>query len=117
MPLIQQIFRRNKIFYAVFKTGGKQYRVSPGQNIYIEKLPGEPVDRVEFDNILLLQDNDSVTVGQPTVKGAKIIAEIVEQTKDKKIVVFKYKNKTRYRRKQGHRQPITQLSIRQILTK
>lgn len=91
--------------------------MSPGQNIDIEKLPGEPGDRVEFDNVLLLQDNDSVTVGQPNVKGAKIIAEILQQTKDKKVIVFKYKNKTRYRRKQGHRQPITQLSIRQILTK
>lgn len=82
----------------------------------VEKLPGEPGDRIEFDEVLLLQDNDTITVGQPTVAGAKVVAEIVQQAKDKKVVVFKFKSKVRYRRKQGHRQPITELAIQQIVT-
>jgi|TARA_B110000116_G_scaffold256397_1_gene255544 large subunit ribosomal protein L21 len=90
--------------------------VSPGQTVDVEKLPVSEGENIEFDKVLLVQDNDNVTVGQPTVKGAKIVAQVVAQKKDKKIVVFKYKNKTRYRRKQGHRQQLTQLSIQQIIT-
>ena len=108
--------RRPTIFYAVIQTGGKQYRVTPGQTLAVEKLPGEPGDRIEFDEVLLLQDNDTVTVGRPTVPGAKVIAEVLQQTRDKKIIVFKYKPKVRYRRKNGHRQPITELAIQQIIT-
>ena len=73
-------------------------------------------DRIEFDGVLLVADDENVRVGRPTVEGAKVIAEVTAQTKDKKIIVFKYKSKTRYRRKNGHRQPITELAIRQILT-
>lgn len=90
--------------------------MSPGQTVDVEKLPVSEGENIEFDKVLLVQDNDNVTVGQPTVKGAKIVAQVVAQKKDKKIVVFKYKNKTRYRRKQGHRQQLTQLSIQQIIT-
>ena len=90
--------------------------MSPGQTVDVEKLLVSEGENIEFDKVLLVQDNDNVTVGQPTVKGAKIVAQVVAQKKDKKIVVFKCKNKTRYRRKQGHRQQLTQLSIRQIIT-
>lgn len=82
----------------------------------VEKLPLDVGDRVEFDDVLLVADDDNVSVGRPTVEGAKVIAEVTAQTKDKKIIVFKYKSKTRYRRKNGHRQPVTELAIRQILT-
>jgi large subunit ribosomal protein L21 len=104
------------IFYAVIQTGGKQYRVEPGQTLAVEKLPYEVGERVEFDDVLLVSDDDNVSVGRPTVDGAKVVAEVTAQTKDKKIIVFKYKSKTRYRRKNGHRQPVTELAIRQILT-
>ena len=104
------------IFYAVIQTGGKQYRVEPGQTLAVEKLPQAVGDRVEFEDVLLVADDDRVSVGQPTVEGARVVAEVTAQTKDKKVIVFKYKPKTRYRRKNGHRQPVTQLAIRQILT-
>ena len=81
----------------------------------MEKLPLAVGDRVEFEP-LLVADGESVTVGHPTVEGAKVVGEVTAQTKDKKVVVFKYKPKTRYRRKNGHRQPITEVAIRQILT-
>ena len=105
-----------KEIYAVVRTGGKQHRVEPNQLLDVERLPAAVGDTVELLDVLLVADGDEVTVGQPTVAGARVIAEVVEHGRDKKIVVFKYKAKTRYRKKIGHRQAYTRLAIRQILT-
>lgn len=96
------------------ETGGKQYRVSPGQTIEVEKLPVQG-DTVELDRVCLVADGDKVTVGKPTVAGAKVIASVVEEGRGDKVLVFKYKPKTRYRRKKGHRQPYTRLAIKEIV--
>ena len=98
------------------RTGGKQHRVEPNQLLDVERLPAAVGDTVELLDVLLITDGEEVTVGQPTVVGARVIAEVMEHGRDKKIVVFKYKAKTRYRKKIGHRQSYTRLAIRQILT-
>ncbi|MDF2884376.1 MAG: ribosomal protein [Clostridiaceae bacterium] len=101
--------------YAVVVTGGKQYRVSEGDVIYVEKLNAEVDSTVEMDNVLILsKDNGEVVVGKPVVEGAKVVAKVAAQGKDKKILVFKYKRKLDYRKKQGHRQPYTKLVIEKI---
>jgi large subunit ribosomal protein L21 len=97
--------------YAVIKTGGKQYRVEPGQKLRVEKLTGNPGDKVEFGEVLLVGGGDSPKIGQPLVKGAKVSAEILAQDRAKKIIVFKLRRRKNYRRKQGHRQPYTELKI------
>ncbi len=96
--------------YAVIKTGGKQYRVTEGQKLRVERLPGNPGDAVSFDQVLLL-GGDSPKIGQPLVKGASVTAEILGQNRAKKIIVFKLRRRKNYRRKQGHRQPYTELKI------
>lgn len=96
--------------YAVIKTGGKQYRVTEGQSLRVEKLPGAPGDKITFNDVLLV-GGDSLRVGQPTVKGASVHAEIIGQDRDRKIIIFKFRRRKNYRRKQGHRQPFTQLKI------
>jgi large subunit ribosomal protein L21 len=96
--------------YAVIKTGGKQYRVSEGDTLQVEKLAGAEGDKISFDEVLLL-GGDKHTVGAPTVKGAKVSAEILTQGRDKKIIVFKMRRRKNYRRKIGHRQPYTQVKI------
>lgn len=101
--------------YAVVETGGKQYRVTVGQTIEVEKLPFAVGEKVELDKVLLVADGDEVKVGQPIVKGAKVLATVVEHGKGKKIIVFKYKPKERYRRKKGHRQAYTRLRIEKIV--
>lgn len=101
--------------YAIVETGGKQYRVQEGDSITVEKLPGEEGDSVELDNVLLVSKGARVTVGQPRVDGAKVVAEVAQQGKAGKIVVFKYKPKTRYNVKSGHRQPVTRLAIKRIV--
>jgi len=101
--------------YAVVETGGKQYRVSAGESINVEKLPFEPGDRVELDRVLLVADGEEVRVGRPTVEGAKVLATVADHTKGPKIIVFKYKAKERYRRKKGHRQGYTRLTIDEII--
>ncbi len=101
--------------YAIVETGGKQYRVQEGDSITVEKLAGEEGGTVELDNVLLVSKGDKVTVGQPRVDGAKVVAEVAQQGKADKIVVFKYKPKTRYNVKSGHRQPVTRLAIKQIV--
>jgi large subunit ribosomal protein L21 len=103
--------------YAVIRSGGKQYTVRPGAKLKVEKLPGEPGESVELADVLMVADGDSVTVGTPTVTGAKVVAEIVAQGKHAKIHVFKYKPKVRYRRRTGHRQQYTELAIKEIVTK
>ena len=99
--------------YAVIKTGGKQYKVEEGQTLTVEKLAVEKNNPVEFDEVLLLVDDEKVKVGQPTLE-AKVTAKVVEQFKDKKIDVFKYKAKTGYKRKLGHRQQLTKVLIEKI---
>ncbi|MFZ1984477.1 MAG: 50S ribosomal protein L21 [Desulfatitalea sp.] len=97
--------------YAVVATGGKQYKVEAGEVLRVEKLQGDVGAQVAFDQVLLLADGETVTVGQPMVQGATVKGHIVEQGKNKKILVFKYKRRKRYRRKQGHRQLYTAIKI------
>ena len=99
---------------AVIKTGGKQYIVSPGQKIKIEKLDKEPDSEVIFDEVLLVEKSKKVLIGDPFVKGAKVTGKVVSQGKAKKVIVFKYKAKTRYKKKQGHRQKFTEVEIKSI---
>jgi len=99
---------------AVIKTGGKQYLVAPKQKIKIEKIAGEVGDTVTFNEVLLLEKNKKVTIGTPLVKGATVSARIVRQGKAKKVIVFKYKPKKRYKVKKGHRQPFTEVEIVKI---
>ena len=101
--------------YAVIVTGGKQYRVSEGDVIYVEKLNAEVDSTVEISDVLVVsKDNGEVVVGKPVVDGAKVVAKVLNQGKAKKIIVFKYKRKLDYRKKQGHRQPYTKLMIEKI---
>lgn len=100
--------------YAVISSGGKQYRVSEGETLRVEKLAGGPGSKVTFGPLLFADDGGGVQVGQPTVAGVTVEAEIVEQGLGKKIVLFKYKRRKSYRRKQGHRQPFTALKITAI---
>lgn len=99
--------------YAVIKTGGKQYRVAKGQNLRVEKVAGKPGDKVVFDQVLML-GGDEPTIGKPMVSGAKVEAQILAQDRARKIIVFKFKRRKNYRRKQGHRQPYTELQITNI---
>ena len=101
--------------YAVFETGGKQYKASKGDVVFVEKLDTEIGKSVSFD-ALVVSDGDNVMIGTPTVKGAKVKAKVIAQGKEKKVVVFKYKPKENYRKKQGHRQPFTKIEITGITT-
>ena len=101
--------------YAIIETGGKQYRVREGDSITVEKLPGEEGDAVQLDNVLLVSQEGTVSVGQPHVDGARVLAEVARQGKADKVIVFKYKPKVRYHVKNGHRQQVTQLAIKQII--
>ena len=100
--------------YAVFKTGGKQYRVKPGDTLDVEKLSVGVAAVAEFGEVLAISDGGDVTVGSPYVPGAKVLAQVQAHYTDKKVMVFKYKAKTRYRRKRGHRQDYTRLLIQDI---
>ena len=100
--------------YAVFKSGGKQYRVKPGDTLDVEKLPLGEDSVAEFGEVLAISDGGEVTIGSPYVAGAKVVAQVLSQYKDKKIIVFKYKSKTRYRRKNSHRQSYTRVLIQDI---
>jgi len=104
-----------KKIYAVIETGGKQYKVTPGQVIQVERLPVEKGSQVKLDRVLLVADQDKVQVGRPVVEGATVTAEALGEVKSDKIIVFKYKPKVRYRRKKGHRQLYTNLAIKDIL--
>ena len=96
--------------YAIVTTGGKQYKVSQDDIINVEKLDAKVGDKINLD-VMMLVDGEKVTNGNPLVKGAEVVAEVLAQGKEDKIVVFKYKAKKNYRRKQGHRQPFTALKI------
>ncbi|PIT93406.1 MAG: 50S ribosomal protein L21 [Candidatus Harrisonbacteria bacterium CG10_big_fil_rev_8_21_14_0_10_38_8] len=100
--------------FAVIQTGGKQYRVSPGNTIKIEKLESEEGSDIVFDQVLLKVDGDNVSVGKPVIEGAKVTAKVLEQGRNKKVIVFKYKSKTRQRTKNTHRQPFTEVEITAI---
>ena len=100
--------------YAVVATGGKQYKVSEGDIIYVEKLEAEVDSTIELDKVLMVNKDEGLVVGKPVVEGAKVKAKVLSQGKAKKIIVFKYKPKKDYRKKQGHRQPYTKLQIEKI---
>ncbi len=100
--------------YAVIATGGKQYRVAEGDVIFVEKLEGELDEQVVFSDVLTVVEDGNVKFGTPYLEGAKVTAKVVKQGKEKKILVYKYKSKANYRRRQGHRQPYTKVSIEKI---
>ncbi len=100
--------------YAVIKTGGKQYRVAAGDKLRVEKLPGNVGDAVTFDQVLMV-GGEAVKLGRPLVGGAKVEAKILGQELGKKLVVFKFRRRKNYRRKNGHRQPFTALEITNIV--
>ncbi|HJX12137.1 MAG TPA: 50S ribosomal protein L21 [Dehalococcoidales bacterium] len=114
MKLVQYCIWRPKI-YAIIETGGKQYKVTEGQTLDVELLETTEGVPVELDRVLLIADGDKVTVGQPVIEGAKVLATAKENGRAAKVIVFKYKAKVRYRRKNGHRQHFTRLSIDHIL--
>lgn len=101
--------------YAVVRAGGRQYRVQEGRSVKVHRIAGEPGDTVELGEVLLMADGDDVKVGAPLVEGARVLGTIAEQGRDKKIVVFRYKNKTRSRKKTGHRQHFTRVLVDDIL--
>ncbi|HTY39698.1 MAG TPA: 50S ribosomal protein L21 [Candidatus Paceibacterota bacterium] len=100
--------------FAVIETGGKQYRVSAGQKLKVEKLAGEAGAKMVFDKVLLTVDGDKVEVGTPYVKAAKVEATVVEQARARKVIIFKYHSKVRYRKKKGHRQHYTEVEITKV---
>ena len=102
--------------YAVIQTGGKQYRVEPGKTIAVETLAGEAGAQVVFDQVLLVSSGDggNVTIGKPLVAGAKVTAEIVEQTRGDKLVVFKFRRRKNYVRRNGHHQNLTVVKVGEI---
>jgi large subunit ribosomal protein L21 len=101
--------------YAVVRTGGKQYRVQEGRPVTIERLPGATGETVELRDVLLLADGENVTVGNPVIEGARVVGTIAEQGRAKKIIVFRFKAKTRARKKNGHRQAFTRFMVEDIL--
>lgn len=102
--------------YAIFQSGGKQYRVSEGDEVNLERISADLGDTVTFEEVLLTSDGQNVTVGQPHVEGSKVVGKVVRQDKDRKILVMKYKRRKGYRRKRGHRQPFTRIRIQNIET-
>ena len=100
--------------YAIIKTGGKQYKVEEGQIIKIEKLPVEEEENVEFDKVMAVSKDDEVEFGHPYLEDANVTGKVIEQGKNKKITIYKFKPKRRYRKKMGHRQPYTKVLIESI---
>lgn len=100
--------------YAVIKTGGKQYRVSPGEIVKVEKLPGKVGDPVAFDKVLLTSDGENVNLGNPYLEDIEVHGRITRHGKDRKVIVFKYKKRKGYRKKQGHRQDFTLIKVEDI---
>lgn len=97
--------------YAIFRSGGKQYRAEVGSTVDVDRLPNEVGESIEIADVLLIGDEDNTVIGQPTVEGALVKTTVVEQFRGKKIIVYKYRQRTNYRRKQGHRQYYTRLQI------
>ena len=100
--------------YAVVASGGKQYKVREGEVLRIEKIPGNIGDPIAFDNVLLYSDGENIQIGQPHLESARVAGHVVEQGKARKIIVFKFKRRKGYRRKQGHRQSFTAVKIDSI---
>ena len=100
--------------HAIIVTGGKQYKVTEGDTLYIEKLNAEAGEEITFDKVLAVLDGDNATFGTPVVEGASVTANVVKNGKGKKVLVFKYKAKKNYRRRQGHRQPYTKVEITKV---
>lgn len=100
--------------FAIIRTGGKQYRVEPGQKLKVEKIAAKEDGSVVFDDVLLVSGKDGVKVGMPHVVGAKIEGKLVKQGRAKKVIVFRYHSKTRYKKKKGHRQEFTEVEITSI---
>lgn len=96
---------------AIIRTGGKQYRVAPGDVLRVEKLTGDVGSKIEFDDVLLVGSGDGVKVGTPVVQGAKVTAEITDHGRGKKLIVYKFRRRKNYRRKQGHRQAYTEIKV------
>ncbi len=101
--------------YAIIETGGKQYRVEPGITLSIEKIEAEPGTTIEISDVLMVRTDEGVRLGSPRVEGAKVIAEVVKQTKGPKIIGFKYKPKKNERKRWGHRQPLTVIKVQEIV--
>jgi len=101
--------------YAVVRTGGKQYRVEEGRAVKVDHLPGEPGDTIELADVLLMGEGEAITIGAPTIEGARVMGTIAEQGRNAKIIVFRYKSKTRSRKKTGHRQHFTKIVVDDIL--
>ena len=97
--------------YAIIATGGKQYRVQEGDQIMVEKLHGDPGEKVEFSDVLLLADGDDVTIGTPLVEGSKVIGEVQEHARAKKIEIIKFKRRKHHMKRMGHRQHYTNIKI------
>jgi len=100
--------------YAVIKTGGKQYRVAAGDKIQIEKLDGNPGDQVNFTEVLMVGGDGAVNIGAPHVAGASVVAEIASQDRGPRVIIFKQRRRKHYRRRNGHRQDLTSVTIREI---
>lgn len=101
--------------YAIIESGGKQYKAVEGDNIVVDRLPIEPGTKIDLSDVLLISDDGKVTVGTPTISGAKVSATVVEEFKGPKVIIFKYHPKKRYRLKKGHRQWHTRLQIEEIM--
>jgi large subunit ribosomal protein L21 len=102
--------------YAIFQSGGKQYKVAPGELVKVERLEAKVGDKIELNQVLLVQNQDSLLVGKPLLEQAKVLAEVNQQARSKKITVFKKKRRKNYKKTQGHRQSFTQLKITEIIT-
>ena len=100
--------------YAVIKTGGKQYRVAAEQKIQVEKLVGAPGDQVEFTDVLMVANGGSIEIGAPLVAGATVVGEIASQDRGPRVIIFKKRRRKHYRRRNGHRQDLTSVTIREI---
>lgn len=100
--------------FAIIKTGGKQYRVAPGDVIHVEKLPQTAGEEIRFSDVLLLKDGDNIQAGRPLVAGAAVVGQVVRQFRDKKVLVFKKRSKKGYKKLQGHRQDLTEIRITSV---
>ncbi len=103
--------------FSIVEIGGKQYNVKKGDIITVEKLDKKVNEEVEFDNVILIKDNKDIKTGNPYIKDAKVKATVIDNQKDKKVIVFKFKRKKNYKRLKGHRQPYTMIKIEGIVTK
>ena len=101
--------------YAVIQTGGKQYRVAPGDTLTVEKLPGNVGDSVEFGEVLMLSKDGSLSMGKPVIQGAKVTGKIVSHGRGEKLVVYKFRRRKNYRLRNGHRQNYTSIQISDVL--